>query len=394
MITDPNIWAEDRVFEEITVIDNFTCHIRSKRSFNALGRYSWYGIRPKHLLEDLDPKEYGSWKFWIHPVGNGPYRYVRHVPKTMVELEVNPDYYGGKPKDIERVIIKFGGNPLTELMSGNVDAVNNLSALEAVKIVKDPRFNMYHAFNFNIVFTIIWNHQNDLFRNPVVRRALTLAINRRELHGVLNFPDNTPIFDVPITKGHFHRGEFPAPLPYDPEQAKKFLDEAGWLEVKKDAVRENNGREFRFSLLVSPEQMLAAVYIQDQFRKVGVRMEVVTLDRSVLIARWKSSEFDALLFHAYATQKKWYIFAGYDNPEFERLLETVYWTPTSDERDIAVRRLWPIYSTDMPFTLLSPRVTFNIVHRRIRGLKSPGRADPAGFMEHLWIEEEDGEHEE
>jgi hypothetical protein len=64
------------------------------------------------------------------------------------------------------------------------------------------------------------------------------------------------------------------------------------------------------------------------------------------------------------------------------------------ERDIAVRRLWPIYSTDMPFTLLSPRVTFNIVHRRIRGLKSPDRADPAGFMEHLWIEEESGEHEE
>jgi hypothetical protein len=48
----------------------------------------------------------------------------------------------------------------------------------------------------------------------------------------------------------------------------------------------------------------------------------------------------------------------------------------------------------MPFTFLYPEVTFNIVHRRIRGLKSPNRADPARFMEHLWIEEESGEHEE
>lgn len=33
-----------------------------------------------------------SWDFWSHPVGNGPYRYVRHVPKTMLELEANPDF--------------------------------------------------------------------------------------------------------------------------------------------------------------------------------------------------------------------------------------------------------------------------------------------------------------
>ena len=47
----------------------------------------------------------------------GPYRYVRHVPKTMIELEANPDYYRGKPR-IERVILKFGGSrALIELLS-------------------------------------------------------------------------------------------------------------------------------------------------------------------------------------------------------------------------------------------------------------------------------------
>jgi peptide/nickel transport system substrate-binding protein len=394
LITDPNIWYEDRVFEEITVIDNFTCRISSNRPFNALDQYTWFGICPRHLLEGLDQKEFGSWEFWTRPVGNGPYRYVRHVPKTMVELEANPDYYRGKPKEIERVVLKFGGNPLTELMSGNVDAVNYLPALEAVKIARDPRFNIYHEFSLNSAFAIIWNQHNDLFQNPAVRRALTLAINRRELHQVLNFPETTPIFDVPITKGQFHRGEFPAPLPYDPDQAKRLLEEAGWFELRKDGVRENNGREFRFSLLVSAEQTLGAVYIQDQFRKVSIRMEIVTLDRSVLKARWKSGEFDAILSDAPTTHEKWYLFAGYDNPEFKRLLETVYRAPIPDEMDIAVRKLWPIYRTDMPFTLLSPRVMFNIVHRRIRGLKSPSRIFPCMFMEHLWIEEESGEPEE
>jgi ABC-type transport system substrate-binding protein len=139
---------------------------------------------------------------------------------------------------------------------------------------------------------------------------------------------------------------------------------------------------------VRPEETLGAVYIQDQFRKVGIRMEIVTLDSSVLKARRRLGEFDACLFYIHFYDYK-EDFGGYDNPEFERLLETAYWAPTPDEWDIVVRKLWPIYSTDMPFTFLYPRVTLNIVHRRIRGLKSPNRADPAMFMEHLWIEEEE-----
>jgi peptide/nickel transport system substrate-binding protein len=392
LITDPNVGYAARLFEEITVIDSFTCRIRSNRPFNPLDIYAWMGICPRHLLEGLDTAEFWDWEFWTRPVGNGPYHYVRHVPKTMFELEANPDYYGGKPK-IERVVLKFGKNPLIELMSGNVDAVNDLSPLEAVKIAKDPRFNMYHTFYCGDVFAIMWNDHNDLFRNPAVRRALTLAINRHELHRVLDFPDNTPIFDVFITKGQFNRGELPEPLPYDPEQAKRLLDEAGWLEVRKDGVRENNGREFRFSLLVRPEETLGAVYIQDQFRKVGIRMEVVTLDRSVLKARGRSGEFDACLIDIHLYAHNWG-FGGYDNPEFERLLENVHWTPTPDEKDIAFRKLWPIFRTDVPFTFLYPQVRLNIVHRRIRGLKSPNRAYPGRFMEHLWIEEESGGPEE
>jgi peptide/nickel transport system substrate-binding protein len=392
LFTDPNILYEHRVFEEITVIDNFTCRIRSNRPFNALVTCTWYGICPRHLLEGLKTEKFHSWEFWTRPVGNGPYRYVRHVPKTMVELEANPDYYRGKPK-IERVVLKFGGNPLTELLSGNVDAVNDLPPLEAVKIAKDSRFNMYHTFDFIKVFAIMWNPRNNLFRNPAVRRALTLAINRRELHRVLNFPDNIPIFDVPITKGQFHRGEVPAPLPYDPEQAKRLLDEAGWFEVKKDSVRENNGREFRFSLLVNPERTLGAVYIQDQFRKVGIRMEIVILDRSLLKTRKRLHEFDACLFDIFFHEYKEDL-GVYDNPEFERLLENAYWAPTLDQSDIAIRKLWPIFRTDVPLTCLYPRVMLNIVHRRIRGLKSPNWADPGRFMEQLWIEEESGEPEE
>jgi peptide/nickel transport system substrate-binding protein len=107
---------------------------------------------PKHLLEEFDPEEFYNWDFWTHPVGNGPYRYVRHIPKAMVEVEANPDHYRGKPK-IDRVILRFIENPITELMSGNIDAQGELSRLDLLAIENDSRFRSYYDWGntFNTI---------------------------------------------------------------------------------------------------------------------------------------------------------------------------------------------------------------------------------------------------
>ena len=385
LYTDPNLGYEIRLFDEIIIIDNFTCRLRSKRPFNAL-IYSWFGLIPEHLLGGLDKSGFFSWKFWKNPIGNGPYRYVRHVPNTMVELEVNPDYYRKKPK-IERVILKFGGNPLTELLSGNVDAVDNLATIDANKISKDSRFNMYHSIKVTTVFSIIWNHQNPLFKKTAVRRAITLAINRRELHQLLNLPENIPIFDAAISQGQFFRSEVPEPVPYDPEQARKLLDEEGWIETEKNDIRKKNGQPFRFSLLLSDDLMSTAVYIEDQLRKVGIHMEIVPMELGVHSRRQKEGKFDAILRGFMVYSSEWG-FGGYTNPEFKRLLEAMEWSLTTDEFDSTARKILPIFQKDLPWLFLYPQVTFNIAHKRIRGLESPNRAYPAGIMEHLWIEEE------
>jgi len=150
---------------------------------------------PKHLLEDLDPTEFESWEFWTRPVGNGAYRYVRHVPKTFMEFEANRDYALGKPK-IDRLIVKFGPPSVTELLSGNVDAVSHFrrGAAEGLAIKDDPRFRMYYEIWDDIkgLQVIFWNQRNPLFGDPRVRRALTLALNRRELHRVLNMSEDIP----------------------------------------------------------------------------------------------------------------------------------------------------------------------------------------------------------
>ena len=102
-------------------------------------------------------------------------------------------------------------------------------------------------------------------QDPSVRKALTAAINRKNLLHILNLPDNTPIIDVLLTKSQIYRGEIPEPLPYDPKLSRQLLDKAGWRDVDGDGIRERNGQKFHFTA-TAPEGdwSTTAVYVQDQ----------------------------------------------------------------------------------------------------------------------------------
>jgi hypothetical protein len=46
----------------------------------------------------------------------------------------------------------------------------------------------------------------------------------------------------------------------------------------------------------------------------------------------------------------------------------------------------PLFQADLPVTFLYPMTWTHVVHRRVRGLSTPWRADPVWYMEHLWLD--------
>lgn len=385
------------LFEGITVLDDSTVTIRYTRPSDALDW--WAVIHPKHLLEDLDYEEYWDWEFWQHPVGNGPYRYVRHVPNTMIELEANPDYYRGKPR-IERVVLKFGGSePLPELLSGNVDVITYVNRADILQLKADPRFRIYnHLYTVDWLDVVFWNHRDQLFREPDVRRALTLAINRRELRQVLNLPADLPTFDVLFTARQYRAGKLPEPVPYDPAAAKRLLQEAGWNDEDGDGVRERAGKQFRFEMIVRAGDELehAAVYVQSQLRLVGIDMKVQVLDVSVVREKLRAGDFQATV-HRLGNQASgdtghlaWFgedSRIGWHNPRVAELLQAAELAIDPDERDRIYRELMPIFQAELPTTFLEPQIETFVAHRRLRGLSSPFWANPLQNMDYLWLED-------
>jgi peptide/nickel transport system substrate-binding protein len=378
----------------VKVLDDRTCSIAYDRQgvFDEGVLDDSFCCWPKHLLERLDPKQINTWDFWKHPVGCGPYRHVGAAPATMMEFEASSDYVFGKPK-IERVILKFGArdDSVPELLSGNVDAVCRPRRSDISNISRDRRFLVHETWPGS-GHAIYWNVRHPFLQDAAVRRALTYAINRRELLQVLNLPADARPIDFLPPRWQARRGDFTALNPYDPDRARRLLDQAGWRWSRR-ALRERGGKALLFKALCGrqPESLPSAVYVQDQLKRAGIRMDIVTVsDYGAILSRFGSGEFAAMFGTVYDGDLEMDLRRiGYDNPSFFGLLDKARSVFDPEEKERVHGELTRIFSADTPLTFLSPLTSTTIADRRIRGLEgSPYRGDLTQCMGELWLEDQ------
>lgn len=389
--------------DSIAVPDEHTLVLSFRRPMErALS--GWPVYYPKHLLADLNAARFFDWEFWTHPVGNGPYRYVRGVPNTMIELEANPDYFEGAPS-IERIVLRLSSaNVVTELRSGNADAAYYLTASEVAALRGDPRFRVYFNWVFSEPQAIHWNQRHPFLAAATVRRALSHAVDRRELARLLYLPDEMPLvggLSPDDRAGDLYReGKLDAGFAFDPPAARELLEEAGWMDRDGDGVRERSGVEARFTLVARQGGILStldpALLLQDQLRRVGVEVEIRPVENSVWWQLYRSGDFDATVhdvrndppdllrqeFFGEGTK------IGYRNPEIVRLLEALAREPSPTGQDTLYAAINAVLRRDVPVTFLFPYFEAYAAHRKVRGLRTPDRAHPIAAIHELWIEEE------
>lgn len=338
---------------------------------------------PKHLLADLDPTLFYEWDYWLHPVGNGPYRHVRTLEGRAMEFEAVASYYRGRPA-IDRVIVKFGQNPVPELLSGGADAAQ-IQPIDALGLVDDVRFQIVAHEHTGSLVQIYWNLRHPVAGDPDVRRAATLAIDRRELAGALTVPvEMMTITDVPITPGLV--SQRPEPLPFDPAAARRLLDAAGWRDENSDGIRERGGE--RLTIRLVTEIPSVAVYVQQRLAEIGIGIETdIRPGTGMVWPSLRDLDFEAAL--------TWFeggnmlgseSVLGYDNPAVSALLAQRDTTPDPVTRDSLLRETWPFLQRDLPITYLYPYVNVWAVTKRLKGW-TPRRANPLQFLADLWLEE-------
>jgi peptide/nickel transport system substrate-binding protein len=310
----------------------------------------------------------------------------------MMQFAANPDYYRGRPR-IAKVVLKFADNSsaLPELFSGGVEAATDIRRADVSRLERDGRFGLYHQPYDDEIGVILWNQRLACFRDASVRRALTMAIDRRELCQVLNFPSNTPLIDAPCSRRQFRRRDFSAPIPYDREGAGRLLDQAGWRR-NRQGVRDRFGKPFRFAAITGKLLDLddAAIYVQAQLKFLGIEMDIRVLDSNLLFQRAVTGDYEAAFAKLLTGwgpgngPENILTATGWVNSTFHQLAKRLR-SPLEPEHEAqAYGELTQLLQKYAPATFLYPRVYTTVADRHVRGLEQtayPG--DLTGCMDDL-----------
>ncbi|NOZ29807.1 MAG: ABC transporter substrate-binding protein [Chloroflexi bacterium] len=332
-------------------------------------------ILPKHIWSQVDdPQNFAG------RVGTGPYRLVEYVPEQFYRLEANPDYFMGRPAVPEIVlpIIVEQTTMFSALKSGEVDAVSRqippelvaeFEGVPSIRVVRGPGF---------ATTLLQFNDERPPLDQPVVRRAIALAIDRQALVDTLLLG-----FGTVGNPGFVHPSSpYANPdieLAYDPDGARALLDEAGFLDGDGDGIRETpDGQAMSFDLLVysnNPQRVRAAELIRDWVREIGIALEVKALDpktvdslvwpgfdvsqgRDFDLSMWgwsASVQIDPSrlvdLLHSDPAVGALNI-GGYRSQAFDALAEKLAGTLDPDERMAIIKDMQAIIAQDVPFVTL------------------------------------------
>jgi peptide/nickel transport system substrate-binding protein len=141
-------------------------------------------VLPAHLLDTV-PRQAIRRAAWNgSPVGNGPFRFVRHEPNRRWVFAANPDFPAdlGGPPGLARLVIAVVDEPLTKLaalVDGELDFAG-IQPAHAAYVRSDPRLRV---LDYPLLFTygLVLNTRRAPFDQLNVRRAVSAALDRREL---------------------------------------------------------------------------------------------------------------------------------------------------------------------------------------------------------------------
>ena len=251
------------------------------------------------------------------PVGTGPFRFVEWRKGSSVDLARFDDYWG-EPAALETVTFQFIPEPtaaFAAMMAGDLDAFANFPAPENIPLFEaDARFSVVVGSTEGETI-LAMNNASEPLSNPLVRRAISHAINRQDIIDGAMFGLGTPIGT------HFapHNPAYVDLLdsyPYDPEQARAMLAEAGYPDG------------FSASLMLPPPSYArrGGEIVAAQLREIGIDVQITNVEWAQWLSDvFKETSYDfTIVSHTepmdigiYARDDYYF---NYDSPEFKALI--------------------------------------------------------------------------
>ncbi|MBK6791519.1 MAG: ABC transporter substrate-binding protein [Anaerolineales bacterium] len=239
---------QDHSYVETVVVDDYTVTVKFGASYPLFLRDAsrqWLSISSPVALE-ASGADYGR-----NPVGTGPFKFVQWDAQSQIVLERNPDYNWGPefaahqgPANLEQVVFRIlpeAATRLTAFETGEVLIASEPPALDAIALADSGAAAIQTFAQPGVPAILMINATKAPTDNVNVRKAMILAVNQEELAQTAFQELGLPATSV-ISPTTWAYDEGAASLySYNPEEAARLLDEAGWVDADGDGVREKDG---------------------------------------------------------------------------------------------------------------------------------------------------------
>lgn len=331
------------------------------------------GIVPAHLGDDPEYKQ--------HPVGSGPYKLAEYKPGELVRLTAFDGYVDGRPPT-DRLTFRIIPEDTVRLLAlkrGDVHMVINALPPDSLDLIaREPHLEVDRGPGNNYSY-LGFNMQDPILKIPQVRKAIAHAIDKHTIIDAIYRNQARPATGL-LTPEHWaYEADVTIPE-YDPEAAKKLLDEAGY------PVPEGGGPRFRLLYKTSQNELTRRIgeVIQQQFKEVGIAMAVRSYEWGTFYGDIKAGNFQLytlswvgiaepdiyyFVFHTDSAPPEGANRGRYSNPEVDRLVEAARITPDRAERARLYGRVQQIVAEELPYvSLWHPEVL--VVHdKRLKGFE-------------------------
>ena len=287
---------------QVQALDDRRVRFTLERPYAPFLSYTTLPLLPAHLLQKVPPADLPAHPFHLHPVGTGPFRFVRleegedGIP--VLELEANPLYYRGLPY-LDGIRFRFyrdEGLLVEAILRGEVDGAFGLSRPALERLAGRADLVAYRTYlqAYNILFL---NTRSPFLGDRRIRQALALGLDRVAL--LKGFEEEAFLANGPISPISWaYKPDLPS-FSYDPVRATKLLEEAGWLDQNGDGVRERDIRSLELVLLTRdtpPERVILANRIKQQLAPLGISIRVAVVSHETFRRRLAERDFDLLLY--------------------------------------------------------------------------------------------------
>ena len=247
------------------------------------------GIVPEHYFAhkkgDLKPVLQKMRK----PIGSGPYTLKNFEPRQYVELTKNEKYWDKKPQ-IKNIIIRYVNQNVSAqaLIKGEIDMWPGEITPEKIEMADRSGFinrNQYlrHGYGYLNI-----NCADPVMKDKNVRIALLLGLDREAFLHLYFKGLAIPLDTVCSLTWWMYDKDFHGKIqhyPYDPEKAKKMLDEAGW-KIGSDGYRYKAGKKMTIIWAATKDldlvDILMPILLQN-WKELGVDVKIKRLDFNSLM---------------------------------------------------------------------------------------------------------------